>query len=84
MSGPVEHQDKWLDSLSLEELKKWVRKNSCLCDMAGRCSGCQLADAQFMVRKYEKTLEYIASGEHWDEAVENARECLGTTEEDYL
>jgi hypothetical protein len=41
-----EHQEKWLASLSLEELKKWVRKNSCLCDMAGICNGCQLSDLE--------------------------------------
>lgn len=38
------HQDRWLDSLTLEELKSWVRKNSCLCDMAGICNGCLLSD----------------------------------------
>ena len=43
------HRDKWLDSLTLDELKKWVRKNSCLCDMAGICNACELADLKFDV-----------------------------------
>ena len=36
------------------------------------------------VKKYKDMLEQIASGEHADETVENAREALGTTDEDYL
>ncbi len=42
-----EHQDKWLDSLSADELRKWIRKKSCLCDMAGICNGCARADAEY-------------------------------------
>jgi hypothetical protein len=51
-SEEQQHQDKWLESQSAEELREWIRKNSCLCDMAGLCDGCHLADLQYKLRKH--------------------------------
>ena len=39
-----QHRDRWLDKQSAVQLRQWIRKNACLCDMAGLCSACQLAD----------------------------------------
>lgn len=47
-----EHRDCWLDSLSKEELLRFVRKNSCLCDMAGICNGCKLTDLEYRMNCY--------------------------------
>jgi hypothetical protein len=52
-----QHQNKWLDSQAADELRKWIRKNSCLCDMAGICNGCALADAEAAARKAQTEME---------------------------
>ena len=53
-------QHKWLKSLSADELRKWIRKNSCLCDGAGICNGCALADAEREVRALKKRLKEVS------------------------
>jgi len=45
------HQDRWLESQNAEQLREWIRKGSCLCDMAGICNGCKLADAEAEIRR---------------------------------
>ena len=56
------HRDAWLDSLTLDELKKWVRQNSCLCDMAGICNGCKRADAEYENRWLWKCIDIVRAG----------------------
>jgi len=51
------HQDKWLASQTAEELRNWIRKNACLCDMAGICNGCKRADAEYEARQLRKQLD---------------------------
>ena len=62
---PKTHQDRWLNSLTVEELRDWVRKNSCLCDMAGICSGCLLANAEQEQREARRRAMSNLGPGHW-------------------
>lgn len=45
------HQQRWLSTQDADSLRERIRKNSCLCDMAGICNGCQLADTEARIRE---------------------------------
>ena len=65
LSPQREHQDKWLNSLTADELRKWIRKNSCLCDMAGICNGCALADARYKNKRLASEVDRTEDMVKW-------------------